>query len=819
MKKSIVTVLIIIVSSVTLVLGGFLVGSPFTSASVTQITTPWTQPIWDGNTSEHGTVTSSGELDTRPGWGAFDGWVGTVGNGESAGFTATQWTKDGTTGWLQLELNYDIKVNSIEFVNRSATNNNWTRHAHFVGTNGIALGAPFEAPFQNRGVVNIPVGGVVTNIIRLEVTSSWNNLVGAMAININAERVSDVVDWPLFGFFGDLSESAVERLLNTLSEDHTEVRDRDTQFMLFPNIGTGNTLELSRLMWRVVTVDGDRVTLWATGAYRTSQFHNNTTSGTGGHNMPLYRDSLVRTNLLHDFNHLLNSSMIDSEIILPYGSDHDGANPSDIIWLPSENHAVVLNGDNWNWWGLSTAQSRPFHSHGSGNWNSWLRTSANNQVDSAVVINQSFNRDWRAGTTSHGIRPALHLSLSALQNAADWQPPEPEELPLPDVYYTFQISAFYHGVRINWPYWTNQGNHQIMGTVTFLSGITFTHELMPNISTFNLPPHFYFDSWGIMEGWIIGEEFTPDDVIIAMALNRGHSVTFRSEHNAIISVVEMVTRWDGTETHRNNQLNQNDVPIIHSTELIRFDGWRRESDGQVFPMSMPIHVTWFMAQIFHQSETFTAITTHARTFTFLDYDGSILSVLHGFYTIVNSRVPTSSAIAGHWFTHWNLKGTNHNFISGCNVYAPIDAPQYLTFIPIYQRAPVVTFFDWYGNVIAELLAYYFFIDLSQVPDVPLRDGATSGFWFNQDDLTLYGRFTADAEFGAIMDFTQDPNIPEPEYDDQGDPDPDNDNEESAPWYIWLAVGGAVLIGVVIKLMLLGAFINVLKGNGRNRRRR
>ena len=154
---------------------------------------PWAQPIFTGASNEHGVVTASGQTGNRAGWGAFDGLVGTVGAGETAGFIATQWSAPGTEGWVELRLNYNIRITAIEFVQRSASGDGFVVDANFTGSGGVALGAPFTAPQVNRGTITIPVNNVVTNIVRLNVLSSSGTFIGANAIHITAQRLVNVV--------------------------------------------------------------------------------------------------------------------------------------------------------------------------------------------------------------------------------------------------------------------------------------------------------------------------------------------------------------------------------------------------------------------------------------------------------------------------------------------------------------------------------------------------------------------------------------------------------------------------------------------------
>jgi len=155
----------------------------------------WHQPVWISNTTTddgqyHGTITASGSDSPQLPYGAFDGWLGTRSDGNSAGFPAAQWTKRSTWGWLQLELDYFIYVHSIEFYNRWSNTWHRTRDAFFTGTNGVSLGAPFTAVNQNWGRSVIHVGGVATDKIVLNITSSYGNDIGANEIIIHGTKAA-----------------------------------------------------------------------------------------------------------------------------------------------------------------------------------------------------------------------------------------------------------------------------------------------------------------------------------------------------------------------------------------------------------------------------------------------------------------------------------------------------------------------------------------------------------------------------------------------------------------------------------------------------
>ena len=87
--------------------------------------TVWPQPrftSWNTTTDNysHGTVTASGPILTgEDGWRAFDGVIsGKIGN------TYHQWTANAKQGYIELQLNYYIKVYQIDFYQRVSSTSN-----------------------------------------------------------------------------------------------------------------------------------------------------------------------------------------------------------------------------------------------------------------------------------------------------------------------------------------------------------------------------------------------------------------------------------------------------------------------------------------------------------------------------------------------------------------------------------------------------------------------------------------------------------------------------------------------------------------------
>ncbi|MCL2556601.1 MAG: hypothetical protein FWE03_06280, partial [Firmicutes bacterium] len=183
--------------------------------------------------------------------------------------------------------------------------------------------------------------------------------------------------------------------------------NRTAQFRLFPDIGTGHTLLLSRLYFRIAHTDAsaDRITLWAAGAYRNSQFHGALLPENGNnHRVEEYRNSLLRSRLKEDFAPI---HQIAGDNILRQGVTSDGANAEDRIWIPSWQE-LGING--WN----VPLELRGFDTNGNSD-RAWLRMRSGLSVNWQVTVWEGTGIDW-AGlpTNNFAVRPALHLSLRAL---------------------------------------------------------------------------------------------------------------------------------------------------------------------------------------------------------------------------------------------------------------------------------------------------------------------------------------------------------------------------------------------------------------------
>jgi len=152
---------------------------------VSTITGDWHQPAWTSNSNIHGVVSASGQHQNEAPWRAFNGTMngGSGGNGDN-------WSVRATNGWLQIRFFSYVMVHRIEFFNGVSGASNRTRNAHFTGRGGMALGHSFTAPNRDFGHVVIEVNDVITNVIQLNISSSYGNYVNAAKIVIHASTVS-----------------------------------------------------------------------------------------------------------------------------------------------------------------------------------------------------------------------------------------------------------------------------------------------------------------------------------------------------------------------------------------------------------------------------------------------------------------------------------------------------------------------------------------------------------------------------------------------------------------------------------------------------
>ena len=163
--------------------------------------------------------------------------------------------------------------------------------------------------------------------------------------------------------------------------------DRNTQFRLFPSVGesASTVLSLSNTAWRILNVEGDRVTLWAASAYRNAAF-NTSSEVANGVNANVYfhpnRSSNVRNTIVADFAELNGLIPGLANHVPIHGTTAVNANYHDHMWLPSE--LEVQNGGTWS---LNDAQ-RSYATRGFHTW-AWLRTPGAGDTTNARGVTSS----------------------------------------------------------------------------------------------------------------------------------------------------------------------------------------------------------------------------------------------------------------------------------------------------------------------------------------------------------------------------------------------------------------------------------------------
>jgi len=151
------------------------------------------------------------------------------------------------------------------------------------------------------------------------------------------------------------------------------------------------------------------ITFWAYSGYRTSAF--NTGGGSGNTN---YAGSLVRENLMYDFSYVVARWPQINTVLLTKGTTSGGAVASDRIWLPSGYE--VEDAGAWN----LTAPLRRFSVFGTGSMSfAWLRNADPLMINSVEGVGSDGFHGFSQVTNSNVVRPALHISLEAIQAAAE----------------------------------------------------------------------------------------------------------------------------------------------------------------------------------------------------------------------------------------------------------------------------------------------------------------------------------------------------------------------------------------------------------------
>jgi len=248
--------------------------------------------------------------------------------------------------------------------------------------------------------------GLLVTAIALIVTLTLGGIF--MQSNQQAISADASTSLSLFNEQGEMTRVQAQNILDVLGDTpnvNTTI-DRTAYFRLFPNVtfASSHATSLSQLYWRITQVNGDRVTFWAVECYRNTSFNSD--------DVNIYTVSLLRTNLLDDSNYILARfpNLLDG--ILTKGTNSANAVSYDRFWIPSAGEV-----EDGGYWGL-TSELRSFVPHDIPNNSAWLRSfpagaSTVSTVSPAGAIITA--QVWSA----RGVRPALHVSLSAIQEAAD----------------------------------------------------------------------------------------------------------------------------------------------------------------------------------------------------------------------------------------------------------------------------------------------------------------------------------------------------------------------------------------------------------------
>ena len=149
--------------------------------------TAWTQPIATGATTaiDGGNMIISSSNGT--GYLAYDG-----NSGDNLSYEAA-WQPLATTGWLKLELPYNIKISSISIKNSYTQRQNMGISGRFyINSNKTtSLGGSFSLTTNNQ-ISTISVNNIVTNTIYLDITSvSSPSYGGIREITITGTKVTE----------------------------------------------------------------------------------------------------------------------------------------------------------------------------------------------------------------------------------------------------------------------------------------------------------------------------------------------------------------------------------------------------------------------------------------------------------------------------------------------------------------------------------------------------------------------------------------------------------------------------------------------------
>jgi len=217
----------------------------------------------------------------------------------------------------------------------------------------------------------------------------------------------------LFNVSGQMTRVQAQNILDALGDTpavNTSI-DRNMKFRLFPQVTlpSNHANNLMSLNWRITQTNGDRVTFWAVDGYRTSVFN---TAAVGSPSSD-YSVSILRENLLNDYAYIAARfpTLLDS--ILTKNTTSENAVVADRIWIPS-----VLEVGIGGVWAM-TPSLRSFDAF-HGNDNAWLRTAATANLAYFLTADGSVeNASLVPLSNQLVVRPALHISLAAIQEAAE----------------------------------------------------------------------------------------------------------------------------------------------------------------------------------------------------------------------------------------------------------------------------------------------------------------------------------------------------------------------------------------------------------------
>jgi len=407
---------------------------------------------------------------------------------------------------------------------------------------------------------------------------------------------------PLFDGNGNIQTTQASTILANMNAGRTQILNRDIEFRLFTQAGSGDVQTLSNLGWRMTHINGDRITFWASGAYRNSQF--NMQPSAASHN---YANSTLRSNVLGNFGTLTSAwtPAVRDANILTQGTTLQNANTNDRMWIPSAQEvqasgtwgltqgqrAYAANGNLGNAWLRSsvvagTASSTPVQawrerhrntsnqgiSHYSDGlwttnqaslrsigttfiitnesdygWYTWgsgqvvshhteMRSqtmgtfgSANTIASSGLGPNTtsigstsgSFEWHWNVFPASASVRPALHVSLAALNNALN--PP----LPAP--------TATRNDTMLSWNAVTGAGSYGI-----YRDGVRVTTTTATSIDLTDA----VFGTWPVTGNRVMTvRAIHPTNAAQNSALSTGVTITFSRLATPVISIIGNTLSW------------------------------------------------------------------------------------------------------------------------------------------------------------------------------------------------------------------------------------------------------------------------------------